>query len=85
MATLFDKLTKRPDVEHAAAFDTPGNFKLVLAKEAMAGVLDQLGVAEAVALVYVDIPGMQAGVPAACLPFVSGPCEGHAPSSRWQG
>jgi type I restriction enzyme R subunit len=69
---VFEKLTKRPDIQQAAAVNTPENFKLVLAKEAMAGVLDQLGVAEAMALAYVDNPDMQADVLAAYLPFVQG-------------
>jgi type I restriction enzyme R subunit len=70
--TVFDKLTKRADIQQAAAVNTPENFKLVLEKEAMAGVLDQLGVAEEMALAYVDNPDMQADVLAAYLPFVQG-------------
>jgi type I restriction enzyme R subunit len=69
---VFDKLTKRPDIQQAAAVNTAENFKLVLEKEAMAGVLDQLGVAEEMALAYVDNPEMQAEVVAAYLPFVQG-------------
>jgi type I restriction enzyme R subunit len=69
---VFDKLTKRADIQQAAAVNTPENFKLVLEKEAMAGVLDQLGVAEEMALAYVDNPDMQADVLAAYLPFVQG-------------
>ncbi|HVE45872.1 MAG TPA: ATP-binding protein [Acidimicrobiales bacterium] len=69
---VFDKLTKRADIQQAATANTPENFKLVLEKEAMAGVLDQLGVAEDMALAYVDNPDMQADVLAAYLPFVQG-------------
>ncbi|MFA7477115.1 MAG: type I restriction endonuclease [Acidimicrobiia bacterium] len=69
---VFDKLTKRADIQQAAAVNPPENFKLVLEKEAMAGVLDQLGVAEDMALAYVDNPDMQADVIAAYLPFVQG-------------
>ena len=69
---MFDKLTKRPDIQQAAAANTPENFKLVLEKEAMAGVLDQLGVSEEMALAYVDNPEMQSAVVATYLPFVQG-------------
>ena len=69
---VFDKLTKRPDIQQAAAANTPENFKLVLEKEAMTGVLNQLGVAEDMALAYVDNPDMQAEVVATYLPFVQG-------------
>ncbi len=69
---VFDKLTKRPDIQQAAAANTPENFKLVLEKEAMNGVLDQLGAAEDMALAYVDNPAMQDEVLAAYLPLVQG-------------
>ncbi len=69
---VFDKLTKRPDIQQAAAANTPENFKLVLEKEAMAGVLDQLGVSEEMALAYVDNPEMQSEVVTTYLPFVQG-------------
>lgn len=36
---VFDKLTKRPDIQAAAAANSPENFRLVLEKEAMGGVL----------------------------------------------
>jgi len=69
---VFDKLTKRPDIQQAAAVNTPENFRLVLEKEAMTGVLDQLGVAEEMALAYVDNPDMQAEVLSTYAPFVQG-------------
>ena len=69
---VFDKLTRRPDIQQAAAANTPENFKLVLKKEAMSGVLDQLGVAEDMALAYVDNTVMQDDVLAAYLPLVQG-------------
>jgi type I restriction enzyme, R subunit len=69
---VFEKLTKRPDIQQAAAANAPDAFKLVLEKEAMSGVLDQLGSSENMALAYVDNPAMQADVLAAYLPFVQG-------------
>ncbi len=69
---VFDKLTQRSDIQQAAAVNSPENFRLVLEKEALAGVLDQLGVAEEMALAYVDNPEMQAEVISAYLPFVQG-------------
>ncbi|MEX2619396.1 MAG: RNA-binding domain-containing protein [Egibacteraceae bacterium] len=70
--SVFDKLAQRTDIQQAAAVNTPDNFKLVLEKEAMAGVLDQLGAAEDMALAYVDNPELQAEVLSAYLPFVQG-------------
>ena len=69
---VFDKLAKRPDIQQAAAVNTQENFKLVLEKEAMSGVLDQLGTSEDMALAYVDNPELQAEVLSAYLPFVQG-------------
>jgi type I restriction enzyme R subunit len=69
---VFDKLIKQPGIQQAAAANSPENFKLVLEKEAMTGVLDQLAVSEEMALAYVDNPDMQAEVVAAYLPFVQG-------------
>jgi type I restriction enzyme R subunit len=69
---VFEKLTKRPDIQQAAAANPPDAFRLVLEKEAMSGVLDQLGSSESMALAYVDNPAMQADVLAAYLPFVYG-------------
>ena len=47
---IADKLTQRPDIQQAAAANSPENFGLILAKEFESGVLDQLGVAEDMAL-----------------------------------
>jgi type I restriction enzyme R subunit len=70
--SVFDKLTQRPDIQQAAAANTPENFKLVLQKEAMGGVLDQLSVSEDMALAYVDDPEMQAAVLQHYLAFTQG-------------
>ncbi len=67
---VFDKLTNRVDIQQAAAANALGAFKLVLEKEAMSGVLDQLGASEAMALAYVDNPAMQAEILAAYGPLV---------------
>ena len=69
---VFGKLTQRSHIQQAAAANTPENFRLVLEKEAMTAVLDQMGVAEDMALAYVDNPDMQADVLSAYLPFVQG-------------
>ena len=69
---VFEKLTNRADIQQAAAANPPGAFRLVLEKEAMSGVLDQLGSSEAMALAYVDNPAMQADIVAAYLPLVQG-------------
>jgi type I restriction enzyme, R subunit len=70
--TVFDKLAKRPHVQQAAASNTAENFKLVLEKEAMAAVIDQLGVAEGMVHTYVDNAELRAEVLAAYLPLVQG-------------
>jgi type I restriction enzyme R subunit len=69
---VFNKLDRRPDIQQAATVNTPENFKLVLEKEAMSGVLDQLGVAEDMALTYVDNPDMQSDIINTYLPLVQG-------------
>ncbi len=69
---VFDKLSKRPDIQQAAAANTPENFGLVLEKEAMGGVLDQLGTSEEMALAYVDNPELQAEILKVYGPLVQG-------------
>jgi type I restriction enzyme R subunit len=69
---IAEKLTKRPDIQQAAAVNTLENFRLLLAKEFQSGVLDQLGVAEDMALAYIDSPAMQQDILAAYLPFIQG-------------
>ena len=69
---IAEKLTQRPDIQRAAAVNSPENFGLLLAKEFQTGVLDQLGVAEDMALSYIDSPAMQAEILAAYAPFVQG-------------
>lgn len=67
---IAEKLTKRPDIQQGAAVNSPENFGLLLAKEFQSGVLDQLGVAEDMALSYIDNPDMQAEILAAYLPLI---------------
>lgn len=69
---IAEKLTQRADIQQAAAVNSPENFGLLLAKEFQSGVLDQLGVAEDMALSYIDSPAMQAEILTAYLPFVQG-------------
>jgi type I restriction enzyme, R subunit len=69
---IADKLIKRSDIQQAAAANSPENFSLILGKELQSSVLDQLGVAEDIALSYIDNPSMQADILAAYLPFIQG-------------
>jgi type I restriction enzyme R subunit len=69
---IADKLTKRSDIQRAAAANSPENFALILGKELQSSVLDQLGVAEDMALSYIDNPALQADILAAYLPFIQG-------------
>jgi len=69
---IAEKLTQRSDIQQAAAVNSPENFGLILAKEFQGGVLDQLGVAEDMALSYIDSPAMQVQILAAYLPFIQG-------------
>ena len=69
---IADKLTKRGDIQQAEAANSAENFGLILAKEFQGGVLDQLGVAEDMALAYIDSPAMQTEILAAYLPFIQG-------------
>ncbi|HSS12107.1 MAG TPA: ATP-binding protein, partial [Acidimicrobiales bacterium] len=69
---IAEKLTQRPDIQQAAAANSPENFGLILAKEFQAGVLDQLGVSEDMALSYIDSPDMQAEILTAYLPLIQG-------------
>jgi type I restriction enzyme R subunit len=65
-----EKLTRRPDIQQAAAVNSRENFGLILAKEFQGGVLDQLAVSEDMALSYIDNTDLQAEVLAAYLPFI---------------
>jgi len=69
---IAEKLTQRADIQQAAAVNSPENFGLLLAKEFQSGVLDQLGVAEDMALAYIDSADMQAEILTAYLPFIQG-------------
>ncbi len=69
---IAEKLTQRSDIQQAAAANSPENFGLILAKEFQGGVLDQLGVAEDMALSYIDSPAMQVEILSAYLPFIQG-------------
>lgn len=69
---IAEKLTQRSDIQQAAAANTPENFALILGKELQSSVLDQLGLAEDMALSYIDNPAMQADILAAYLPFIQG-------------
>ena len=69
---IAEKLINRSDIQQAAAVNSPENFGLILAKEFQGGVLDQLGVAEEMALTYIDNAEMQAQILSAFGPFIQG-------------
>lgn len=64
------KLANRDDMQQAAAANTPENFKLLLEKEFLGGVIDQLSSAEDMALKYIDDGELQQLVLAAYLPLI---------------
>lgn len=68
--SIADKLTNRPDMQRAAAANTSDNFRLVLEREFLSGVVDQLAVAEDMALKYIDDGDMQTAVLTVYLPLV---------------
>lgn len=67
-----EKLVRRPDVQQSAAANTRENFGLVLKKEFQSGVIDQMSVAEDMAIKYLDNAELQDMVLAAYLPVVYG-------------
>jgi len=67
-----DKLAARPDIQQQAAANTPDNFALVVQKEFLSGVVDQLGVAEDMAFGFIGNPDLQAAVLAAYAPLIQG-------------
>lgn len=66
------KLAERKDMQQAAAVNDPDNFKLVLEKEFMSGVVDQLNVAEDMTIKYLDNPELREAVLAAYVPLIYG-------------
>jgi type I restriction enzyme R subunit len=67
---IADKLAGRQDMQQAAAANNADNFRLVLEKEFLAGVVDQLDVSEDMAIKYLDNGGLQDMVLAAYLPLI---------------
>jgi type I restriction enzyme R subunit len=67
-----DKLAARPDVQQAAAVNTPENFKLLLDTEFVSGMVEQLASSEDMVVKFLDNPDMQEEVLAAYLPFIQG-------------
>jgi type I restriction enzyme R subunit len=67
---IAEKLSQRPDIQQAAAVNSPQNFGLVLAKEFQNGVIDQLGTAEDMALSYLDSADMQVEILAVYAPLI---------------
>ena len=69
---IADKLAARPDIQQQAAANTADNFALVVQKDFLAGVVDQLGIAEDMAFGFIDNPDLQAAVLAAYAPLIQG-------------
>jgi type I restriction enzyme R subunit len=69
---IAEKLAWRTDVQQAAAANTADNFKLVLEKEFLGGVIDQLATSEDLAVKYIDSSDIQQLVLAAYLPLIQG-------------
>ncbi len=68
--TVAAKLAGRADVQQAAAANTPENFGIFLGNEFMKAVVEQMGIAEAMTLRYVDNADLQAMVLAAYQPLI---------------
>jgi len=68
--TVADKLAGRADMQRAAAANTPENFKLLLEKEFLNGVIAQLDTSEELASKYIDDGDLQQLVLAAYLPLI---------------
>ena len=69
---IADKLAGRQDMQRAAAANTAENFRLLLEKEFLSGVVDQLAVSEEMVGQYLDNGDLQAWVLARYLPLVYG-------------
>lgn len=54
-----EKLASNPEIQQAAAANTPENFRLVLEKAFLGGVVDQLSVSEDLAIKYIDNAELQ--------------------------
>ena len=68
--SVAEGLVRRPDIQQAAAVNTPENFGLVVAKEFQSGMVDLIGTAEDMALSYLDSAEMQADVLALYAPLI---------------
>ncbi len=69
---IADKLVARGDIQAQAAANSADNFALVVQKEFLAGVIDQLGVSEDMAFGFIENPDLQATVLAAYSPLIQG-------------
>jgi type I restriction enzyme R subunit len=68
--TIADKLTRRGDIQRAAAVNTPENFSLILHKAFISALIEQMGISEDMALKLIDDVEMQQEVVAAYLPLI---------------
>ncbi len=69
---IFTKWTADPDIQLAAVANTPENFKLILAKEFPSRVVEQMGIAEEMALKLLDNPEAQDLVLSSYLKLIQG-------------
>jgi type I restriction enzyme R subunit len=67
-----DKVAEQPAIQQAAAVNTPENFRLVLAKAFEQQVVDQMSVAQEMALKFMDDPGLRDEIISVFLPFIQG-------------
>jgi len=67
-----DKVVAQPAIQQAAAVNTPENFRLVLAKAFEQQVVDQMSVAQEMALKFIDDAGLQDEIISVFLPFIQG-------------
>ncbi len=67
---VMDKLVAQPDIQRAAAVNTPENFKIKLGREFTRQLLTQMNIAEEMVLKLIDDPEMQDTVLTLYLPLV---------------
>jgi len=67
-----DKVVAQAEIQQAAAVNTPENFRLVLARAFEQQVVDQMSVAQEMALKFMDDPGLRDEIISVSLPFIQG-------------
>ncbi len=67
-----DKVVAQTEIQQAAAVNTPENFRLVLARAFEQQVVDQMSVAQEMALKFMDDAGLRDEIISVFLPFIQG-------------